>query len=57
MHKPVLLEEVVAWLEPERGGFFVDAGGEGVDGVEFELREKNRERHSGDDGEMQCGAS
>ena len=25
MHKPVLLEEVVAWLEPERGGFFVDA--------------------------------
>ena len=25
MHTPVLLGEVVAWLAPERGGFFVDA--------------------------------
>lgn len=25
MHTPVLLAEVVAWLAPERGGFFVDA--------------------------------
>ncbi|MGH9399434.1 MAG: 16S rRNA (cytosine(1402)-N(4))-methyltransferase RsmH [Thermoanaerobaculia bacterium] len=25
MHKPVLLEETVGWLAPERGGFFVDA--------------------------------
>jgi len=38
------------------GGFLVDAGGEGVDAVELELREKDRERHSGDDGEMQSGA-
>jgi hypothetical protein len=34
----------------------VNAGGEGVDAVEFELRQKNGERHSGDDGEMQGGA-
>ncbi len=38
------------------GGFFVNAGGEAVDAVEFELREKNRERQSGDDGEMERGA-
>jgi len=38
------------------GGFLADAGGEGMDAVEFELREKNRERHSGDDREMQRGA-
>jgi len=38
------------------GGFTVNAGGEGVDAVEFELRQKNGERHSGDDGEMQGGA-
>jgi len=38
------------------GGFFADAGSERVDAVEFELREKNRERHSGDDREMQRGA-
>lgn len=25
MHTPVLLQEVVAWLDPGRGGFFVDA--------------------------------
>jgi len=37
-------------------GFFVNAGGERVDAVEFELREKNGERHSGDDGEMKRGA-
>ncbi len=35
----------------------VTARGEGVDAVEFELREKNGERHSGDDGEMERGAS
>jgi hypothetical protein len=34
----------------------VNAGGQAMDGVELELREKNRERHSGDDGEMQRGA-
>jgi len=39
------------------GGFLVNAGGKRADAVEFELREKNGERHSGDDGEMQRGAS
>ena len=39
------------------GGFFVNAGGERVDAVEFELGEENGERHSGDDGEMERGAS
>jgi len=38
------------------GGFTVNAGGEGVDAVELELRQKNGEGHSGDDGEMQGGA-
>ncbi len=38
------------------GGFTVNAGGEGVDAVKFELRQKNGEGHSGDDGEMQSGA-
>jgi hypothetical protein len=37
------------------GGFLVNARGERVDAVEFELREENGERHSGDDGQMERG--
>jgi len=38
-------------------GFIVDAGGEGMDAVEFELSEENGERHSGDYGEVEGGSS
>jgi len=38
------------------GGFIVDAGGEGMDAVEFELSEENGERHSGDYGEVEGGS-
>ena len=38
------------------GGFLENARGQAVDAVEFELREENGERHSGDDREMQRGA-
>jgi len=37
-------------------GFIVDARGEGMDAVELELGEENRERHSGEDGEMKGGS-
>jgi hypothetical protein len=37
-------------------GIFVDARGERVDAVEFELREEDGERHSGNDGEMKGGS-
>lgn len=44
MHTPVLLGEVVAWLAPERGGFFVDAT-LGAGGHAEALLEKGSEIH------------